>query len=151
MVEWVTLVKPRPHEKETVIALRRETHVALDLTIGRLAWKSPEVLSGIKIPATGSVKNYADTAGKNLLALRIRLYGATTKRLYEKVCANCQKREGMKKGVPSLVDFYAEQDIIEPKGGKIRLEFSFCCYPKCHQSGDNGYLCVRLLCPPLCP
>ena len=77
---------------------------------------------------------------------RTRLYGATTKRLYENVCANCEKREGKKKGAPSLVDFHAERDIVEPKGGKIRVEFCFCCYPKCHQSGDSGYLCVGLLC-----
>ena len=86
------------------------------------------------------MKNYADTTGKNLLEFRIRLYGAETKRRYETVCANCEKRAGKKKGTPNLVDFYAERDIIEPKDGKIRVEFSFCCYPKCHQSGDSGYL-----------
>jgi len=29
--------------------------------------------------------------------------------------------------------FRAERDIIEPKGGKIRIEFTFCCYPKDHR------------------
>ena len=98
------------------------------------------VHTGIKIPSTGSVKNYADTTSNNLLDFRIRLYGATTKRRYETVCTSCEKREGKKKGTPSLVDFHAEGEVIELKDGKIRVQFSFCCYPKCHNLGDTEYL-----------
>jgi hypothetical protein len=133
---------------ESVITFRRETHVALEITIGWLPGQLSAECSGIKIPATNCVKNYADPTGKNLLTFRIHIYGATTKQRYDTVCANCEKREGRKKGTPSLVDFHAERDIIEPKGGKLRVEFSLCCYPKCRQSGDSSYLCVELC--PLC-
>ena len=41
-----------------------------------------------------SEKNCADTASKHLLVFRIYFYGATTKRRYDVLCVNCQKREG---------------------------------------------------------
>ena len=86
------------------------------------------------------MKNYADTTGKILLELRIRLYGATTKRYYDTVCAGCEGREGKKRGVPGLIDFHAEREIIEAKGGEVHVEFTFCCYPQDHQLGDTEYL-----------
>ena len=89
------------------------------------------------------MKNCADTAGKTLLEFRIRLYGATTKRLYEHVCTSCQKRKGLRRGIPSLIDFKTDSDMIEPKDpkdGSMRVEFVFCCYPKHHRLGDVEYL-----------
>ena len=141
MPDWITLIKPRPQVVgDTVITLRREAHVVLDITFEQIPRPLPAFCSGIKIPATGSVKNNAVTVGKTLLEFRIRLYGAKTKRRYETVCSNCEKREGKKKGTPSLIDFHAEYDVIEFKDGGIRVEFSFCCYPKCHRLGDSGYM-----------
>jgi hypothetical protein len=137
---WITLIKPRPSEGETRIQVRRETHIALEIIFGQLPKELPAGCNGIKILPTGSVKNYADTNGKTLLEFRIRVYGATTKQLYETVCTSCQDREGKKKGTPSLIDFCAKQDIIEPKDGKVRVEFQFCCYAKDHRSGDTDYL-----------
>ena len=86
------------------------------------------------------MRNYADPTGKILLEFRIRLYGATTKRYYETVCAKCEKRQGKKKGAPGLIDFHAEREIIEPKDGRIPVVFTFCCYPKDHNLGDTEYL-----------
>jgi len=140
MPDWIGLVKPLPQAGENVVMLRRDTHVAFDIIPEYLPLQPPPGCGGIKIPATASVKNYADTTGKILLVFCIRLYGATTKRRYETVCASCEKREGKKKGTPSLIDFKAESDMVEPKAGKIRVEFVFCCYPKDHQSGDRDYL-----------
>ena len=137
---WIALTKPLPQEGDRVITLRRETHLTLDLNFEQILMQLPEACSGIKIPATGSVKNYADTTGKILLEFRINLYGATTKRRYENVCANCEKREGKKKGILSLIDFKTESDMIAPKDGKIRIDFVFCCYPKDHRLGDSEYL-----------
>ena len=95
---------------------------------------------GIKVPATASVKNYADTTNKTLLEFCVSLYGATTNRRYDVACESCQKREGKRRGAPNLVDFKAEYDMIEPTDGKIRVEFKFCCYPKCHKQGDMEYM-----------
>ena len=137
----MALIKPLPVKAwKNVIRLRRDSHFALELVLAHLPMGSLEGCDGIKIPSTASVKNFADTTGRTLLEFRIRLYGATTKTLYEFVCENCHKREGKRRGIPSLIDFKAEYDIIEPKDGKIRVEFSFCCYPKCHKLGDTEYL-----------
>jgi len=140
MPAWVVLIKPLPQAGAKVITFRRETHVTLDIIFEHLPRQLPVGCSGIKIPATGGVKNFANTTSGTLLELCIRVYGATTKRSYDAVCESCEKREGKKKGLPTLVDFKAENEIIELKDGKIRIEFIFCCYPKDHQLGDSGYL-----------
>jgi len=140
MPNWIALIKPCPRAGENVINLRRDSHLALEILLAHLPMESLEECDGIKIPATPSVKNFANTTGKTLLEFRIRLYGATTKRPYEVICENCQKREGERRGPLSLIDFKAKYDFIEPKDGKIRIEFSFCCYPKCHKLGDTEYL-----------
>ena len=140
MPDWITLVKPRPPPGEHIITLRREIHVSLDIAFEQLPRRPPAGCSGIKIPATGSVKNYANTSGKVLLEICLRLYGATTGRRYETICPSCEKREGKKKGSPGIIDFHAEREILELKDGKVRVKFSFCCYPKDHRMGDNEYL-----------
>jgi hypothetical protein len=140
MPDWIALIKPLPLAGEAVITLHRETRIALDIIIGHLPMESPIGCSGIKILPTGSVKNYAETAGKNLLEFGIRVYGGTTKKCYETVCMRCENREGKKKGTPSLIDFHAEHNVIEPKDGKVRVEFTFCCHPKDHGLGDSDYL-----------
>ena len=140
MPDWIAFIKPRPQAGESVITLRRDNHLALDIKLEHLPRGLPAGCNGIKVPATGSVKNCADTTGKNLLEFRIRLYGATTKQLYEHVCASCQRREGKRRGIPGLIDFKTDSDLIEPKDGSIRVEFVFCCYPKDHRLGDTEYL-----------
>ena len=140
MPSWITLTKPLPQADDRVITLRRDTHVTLNLNFEQISMQLSEVCNGIKVPATGSVKNYADTTGKFLLEFRINLYGATTMRRYESVCANCEKREGKKKGILSPIDFKTESDMIAPKDGKIRIDFFFCCYPRDHRLGDGEYL-----------
>ena len=140
MPNWIALIKPLPLARETVIRLRRETHVALDIFFELLPNRPPAGCSGIKIPATRSVRNHGDLTGKTLLEFSIRLYGTTTKQCYEAVCATCEKREGTsRKGPASLIDFLAQHDIIELTEGKIRVKFKFSCYPECHQAGDSGY------------
>ena len=114
--------------------------MTLDINFEQISAQLSTVYDGVKIPATGSVKNYANTTDKTLLEFRINLYGATTKRCYKDVCAKCEKREGKKKGTPGLIDFKTETDMILPKDGKIRIVFVFCCYPKDHRLGDVEYL-----------
>ena len=136
MPDWLSLVKPTPMAGENMITLRRETHVSLDIILDQVP--RPGGCSGIKIPATASVKNIAQASGNPPLEFRIHISGVTSNRRYETVCESCEKREGKKKGTPGIIDFFAVQDIIEQKDGKARVEFVFCCYPKCHQ--DSGYL-----------
>ena len=140
MPNWISLIKPLPPAGESVITLRRDNHFALEIILEHLTREPPEGCDGIKVPATASVKNCANTTDKTLLEFSVRLYGATTNQRYEVVCESCQKREGKRRGIPSLIDFIAEYDVIEPKDGKIRVEFMFCCYPKCHKLGDMEYM-----------
>jgi len=140
---WVTLIKPRPQAGFNVITLRRGSKLTLDINLHHLPRGHPAGCTGIKVPATGSVKNCANTTGKTLLEFRIRLYGATTEGLYENVCTSCQNREGKRRGIPGLIDFTTDSDMIEPKDtkdGSMRVEFVFCCYPKDHKLGDTEYL-----------
>jgi len=134
---------PRPQDGENVITLHRETWLVLDINLQRLPRRPPAGYTGIKVPATGSVRNYADTTGKTLLEFRIRLHGATTKRLYEHVCTSCEKREGKRGGNPGLINFKTDSDMIEPKDakdGSMRVKFAFCCCPEDHRLGDTEYL-----------
>ena len=140
MPDWISYIKPHPQREGNVVNLRRESHVVLDIIFEDLPLQPPIACTGVKIPWTVHVRNYADATGRTLLEFGIRVYGATTKRPYETVCANCEKREGKERGRPSLVDFHAQHNIIELKEGKVHVEFSFCCYPKCHLAGDHGYL-----------
>jgi len=137
--DWIVFIKPYPQAGEKVITMRRETHIALDIIFERLPSQVPAGASAVRIPATSSVKNHADASGRTLLGFEIRVYGAApTYQRYTAVCANCEKREGKRKGTPSMIDFHAPQDVIEPKDGKIRVDFNFCCYPNCRQ--ESGYL-----------
>ena len=140
MPDWIVFIKPHPLRGEQVITFRRETHVALDIIFERLPSQLPPECSGIMIPSTRSVKNSVDKQGKTLLELRIQVYGATTRKRYDTICENCEKREKKTNKTPSLIDFHAQSDVIEPKDGKIRVDFSFCCYPKCHKLGDTEYV-----------
>ena len=86
------------------------------------------------------MKKARDTTGKTLLWISILVYGATTGKGYETICENCEKREKKTNVAPSLIDFHSQYDVIEPKDGKIRIDFSFCCYPKCQKLGDTEYV-----------
>jgi hypothetical protein len=140
MPNWIALLRPLPRDGENVIILRRETHVVLDISLDQIPTPSPLVCSGVKLPSTASVKNFGDATGETLLLLHIHVYGATTKRRYETPCENCARRDGRRKGTPAMVDFHAEYNIIDRKDGKIRVDFNFCCYPKCHKLGDKEFL-----------
>ena len=137
MSDWLALVKPSPMAGENIITMRRETHVALDILLDRLPRQPPGGYHRISIPHTASVRDYT-LGGEPHLEFRIYVSGAISNRRYETVCASCEKREGTKNRTPSLIDFVAEDNIIGQKDGKARVEFVFCCYPKCHQ--DSGYL-----------
>jgi len=75
--------------EENVITSRREARIALDIILDRLPRQPPGGCRGIKIPATASVKNYANKIGKTPLEFRIHVNGATSKRRLEAVCTNC--------------------------------------------------------------
>jgi hypothetical protein len=134
ILNWITLIEPRP--REGVITLRLERRIALDINFEKLPRRLLSAYSGIKIPSTRSVQNHADTTGGTLLQFCVHVYGATTKRRYNTVCTRCEKRVGKQKEILSLVDFHASCETVRLENGKVRVQFSLCCSPKCHDLGD---------------
>jgi hypothetical protein len=143
--DWLTLVKARPQDGENVVTLHRDNQLALDFNQQHLPGRAPAGCTGIKVLATGSVKNCANTTGNTMLEFRIRLHGATTKQLSEHVCTvhSLSEARGKTGGVPGLIDFKTDSGMIErmdPEDGSMRVGFVFCCYPKDYRLGDTEYL-----------
>ena len=99
------------------------------------------IWKGLVIPSTAGVRaeEYAGELG--ILHLSLRVFGADTNNEYNAVCIACNKREGKKKGVPSLVDFHAVSDIIMASDdGLVRVKFKFSCYPKHQDMKESAFL-----------
>ena len=139
---WFSRVQPQP--KGQVVSVRRECLVTLEINLRGLpslpgqeamAWK------GLVIPSTAGVRAEDYAGERSVLHLSLRVLGADTKDEYNAVCIACNKREGKKKGMPSLVDFQATSDIIKPSDdGLVRVKFRFSCYPKHQNPNESAYL-----------
>ncbi|SRR5258706_3302435 len=139
---WFSRVQPEP--KDQVVTVRRECLVILEINLrGLPALPGQEVTAwkGLVIPSTAGVRaeDYADERG--VLHLSLRVFGADTNNEYDAVCVACNKREGKRKGVPSLVDFHAVSDIIGASDdGLVRVKFKFSCYPKHQNMKESAFL-----------
>ena len=93
------------------------------------------------IPSTASVKTEKYFGEGDVVHLSVRVFGADTKSECQFVCDKCSKREGKKKGKPSLVDFNAASNVIKASDdGLVVVKFKFCCYPNHQHPNDNNYL-----------
>ena len=93
------------------------------------------------IPSTVSVRTEDYYAESDVVHLSVRVFGADTGKEYESVCNACGKREGKKKGNPSLVDFYAVSNVIKASDdGLARVKFKFSCYPKHQNPNESAYM-----------
>jgi hypothetical protein len=139
---WLSSVKPEPEDQ--VVMLRRECQVVLEIDLRSLpALPSQQVISwkSLVIPSTAGVKTEDYDSERDSLHLSVRVFGAGTKKEYNAVCTDCSKREGKKKGTPSLVDFHADSNVIEaPESGLVRVKFKFTCYPKHQHLDESAYL-----------
>jgi hypothetical protein len=78
---------------------------------------------------------------RDVLYLSVRVYGADTNSEYKSVCNKCSKREGKKKGKPSLVDFHAASNVTKASDdGLVQVKFKFSCYPKHQSPNESAYL-----------
>ena len=140
--DWLSLSRPQPEGQ--VVNVRRECQVALEIRskeLPALSGRRPVKWKGLVIPSTANVKtnNYNDE--EDVLHIAVRVLGADTKREYKAVCYACSKREGKKKGKPSLVDFYAASNFIKaPEDGIIQVKFKFPCYPEHQNPDESAYL-----------
>ena len=93
------------------------------------------------VPSTANVRIEAYYGEEDVLHLSVRVFGADTKNEYKSVCNKCSKREGKKKGKPSLVDFYAASNVIKASDdGLVQVKFKFSCYPNHQSMNDSAYL-----------
>jgi len=116
--------------------VRRECQVALNIKFKELS--SVTTRKSLVIPSTAGVKteDYYDEGV--VVHLSVRVLGADTQIEYKSVCGACSKREGKKKGKPSLVDFCSASNVIKASKDEVaQVKFKFCCYPK-HQSPDES-------------
>ena len=137
--DWLSLSRPNPEGQ--IVNVRRECQVALDIRskeLPSLSGQHPVKWKGLVIPSTANVKTNDYRGEADVLHIAVRVLGADTKREYKAVCDACSKRERKKKGIPSLVDFYAASNFIKAaEDGTMQVKFRFSCYPK-HQNPDES-------------
>ena len=140
--DWLSL--SRPHPEGQVVNVRRECQVALDIKLKELPATSTQrsvKWKGLVIPSTANVKTEDYRGEEDLLHISVRVLGADTKREYKAICDACSKREGKKKGKPSLLDFHAASNVIRAsEDGLVQVKFKFSCYPKHQHPNESAYL-----------
>jgi hypothetical protein len=123
----------KPEDQKRVV-LSRDTSLLLELdfTPG-----SSHTLSfdALEIPFTQSVKYTVDQHDRRLLSLRILLMDVVTGMFMQVDQRNQVEDESTSE--PSLVDFQAEQNIIDLRGGKAIVRFRLpCCFlDSIHRTG----------------
>ena len=104
---------------------------------------TPITYNAVQVPRTPSVRCIVDpgssTFNQNLLRIDIRVLGAKTRTEIKALCSRCQKREG-NRTTPSLINFHSKRDILDARNGKVRIDFTFSCYPRDHE--EQYYLYV---------
>jgi len=150
--DWLSLSRPQPEGQ--IVIVRRECQVALDIKLNELPALSgqlPVKWKGLVIPSTANVKTEDYRGEEEFLHISVRVFGADTKREYKAVCGTCSKREGKRRGKPSLVDFHSASNVIKAasKGRQktglsedwlVQVKFTFTCYPKHQNSNESAYL-----------
>ena len=139
---WLSCVQPQPEGQG--VTVRRECKVTFEINLrGLPALPGRQLVTwqGLVIPSTAGVRTEDYGGERDFLHLSVRVFGADTKTEYNTVCKTCNKREGKKKGIPSLVDFHAVSDVIKaPEDGLVRVKFQFSCYPKHQNPNESAYL-----------
>ena len=139
---WLSLVRPRPEDQ--IIRVRRECQVVLDIKfkeLSTLPGPRPVTRKSLVVPLTANVRTAEYCGEGDVVHLSVRVFGADTKSEYRSVCNKCSKREGKKKGKPSLVDFYAASNVIKASEDElVQVKFKFCCYPNHRTPNESAYL-----------
>ena len=138
---WLSLV--RPQAEDQVISIGRECLVALDIKLKELPdhpGNLPVIQKSLVIPLTANVRTEEYYGEGDVVHLSMRVFGADTQCEHKSICNACSKREGKKKGKPSLVDFYAARNVIKPSDdGLVQVKFKFCCYPQHQIPNESAY------------
>ena len=133
---WLSPVRPRA--EDPVIPVRRECQVVLYINFKELS--SVTTRKSVVIPSTASVRTEDYYVEGEVVHLSMRVFGADTQSEYKSVCNECSKREGKKKGNPSLIDFYAASNVIKTSNdGMVQVMFQFSCYPEHQSPNESAY------------
>jgi len=124
--------------------VRRECQVVLEIKfkeIPAIPGQRPVTWKSLVIPSTANVRTEDYRGEGDVVHFSVRVFGADTKSEYKSVCDACSKREGKKKGKPSLVDFHAASNVIKASDdGLVQVKFKFSCYPKHQNPNESAYL-----------
>jgi len=133
---WLSPVRPRA--EDPVIPVRRECQVVLYINFKELS--SVTTRKSLVIPSTVSVRTEDYYVEGEVVHLSMRVFGADTQSEYKSVCNECSKREGKKKGNPSLIDFYAASNVIKASNdGMVQVKFQFSCSPEHQSPNESAY------------
>jgi len=123
--------------------IRRECQVILNIRLKELPaihGQRPVTWKSLVIPSTANVRTEDYRGEGDVVHLSVRVFGADTKMEYKSVCNVCSKREGKKKGKPSLLDFHAASNVITASDdGLVQVKFKFSCYPRHQSLNESAY------------
>lgn len=125
----VCLVSPEREFGQSIIDLRNESLVVLDLAI------THPTASTIRIPFTSSVQSRAQMV-QHPLELHCRWRGCRSSTLLEGVCVKCERKAKDSNHDPSILDFHAESDSVPVVEGLVRIGFTITC-PWTHLSPNE--------------
>ena len=115
--------------------------MVLDIKFKELFGPRAVTRKSLVVPSTANVRTNDDYSEGGVMHLSVRVLGADTEVEYKSVCNKCSKREGKKKGKPSLVDFHAASNVIKASDdGLVQVKFKFSCYPNHQNSNESAYL-----------
>src|SRR5260221_12837095 len=97
---------------EKPIEHRRDVRLRLKVAVS-VEPSGPESLEySVKIPKTQSVKRFGSRNGRTVLDLQLEVRGATTGKELMFACRACSIRESSTSANLSIIDFVAEEDLI---------------------------------------
>jgi hypothetical protein len=140
----VKMVCPEPLDEKPIVH-RRDVQVKLEISVELLGADSLEYCIGLL--KTKSVKRHGSRNGRTVLNLRLEVRGATTGRDLMTACHTCSIRESSTSADLSIIDFRANEDLINVKGGKAHVAFRFLCLPGHHRTMDEEFRCATTAIP----
>ena len=116
----VCLVSPEREFGQSIIDLRNESLVVLDLAI------ADPIATTIRIPFTSSVQSRVQMP-QHTSALHCRWRRRQTGAPLEGVCVKCERKAKDSSHEPSILDFHAESDSVPVVEGLVRIGFTIAC------------------------
>jgi hypothetical protein len=142
---WIRVERPKaPADIGSTLTLRRETYVWLIFDANLFAGRFTRC-SGLLIPITPSAMGRSISERPSMLWFNVKVVDRDGT-VHTDICPSCHKRTEYRRGppgiLPPIINLQKNDGVLLPKEGKIRIVFTFSCYPQ-HQE-LLSYWCVYL-------